>query len=230
MLSVKDIIENEFFESAEDRGDDPDAALERLMLEYIRQDQTIAELFASADDPAISIKEYNPDDDRPLGYQAANALPSYAGTLKIDPDDVTDEKLPQYREVRRNVILCVLRYQHERNCDDARHHDSVIRRDDVARAAEAVLGNIAKDDEYKRDEYIKRVMTELLVRNPGDERMGFFSANDAQVYLESLEPANHQDERDVYHVSRHLFEQYEDEIDMETVNAVRDRFCFKPLG
>ena len=230
MIDVPDILADEFRETADSRGDDPEAALERLMLEYIRQDDTIAELFADDGEPATSLDEYTADDDRPLGYEAAAALSSYAGSLEIDPDDLTDERLPQYREVKREVILGVLRYQHRQNRDGDRRHETIVRRDDVATAAESVVGEIEKDDEYKQNEYIQQVMDELLVRNPGDERMAFFSASDALEYLESLEPGNEQkEENDVYHLSQYLIERHGDEVDVEAVNDIRRRFTFEPL-
>ena len=87
------------------------------------------------------------------------------------------------------------------------------------------------DDEYKQNEYIQQVMDELLVRNPGDERMAFFSASDALEYLESLEPGNEQkEENDVYHLSQYLIERHGDEVDVEAVNDVRRRFTFEPLA
>lgn len=230
VVNPPDLLVEEFEEAAEARGDDPDAALERLMLEYVRQASTIAELFAGKGEPATSLEDYDTRDDRPLGYEAAAALPSYAGGLEIDPADVTDERLPQYREVKREVILGVLRYQHRQNRDGNRRHEAIVRREEVATAAEAVVGEIEKDDEYKRKEYIERVMDELLVRNPGDEWMAFFSPSDALDYLESLEPGNEQkEENDVYHLSQHLIERYGDEIDVEAVNDVRRRFTFEPL-
>lgn len=230
MVDAPDILVEEFSKAAEARGDNPDAALERLMLEYIRQDSTITELFASRGEPVTSLPDYDPDDDRPLGYAAADSLPSYAETPAIDPDDVVDEELPQYRDAKRQLILGVLKYWRNREDGEiVRQQDGVVRRDEVMAAAKAVVGDFGKEDDYKREEYVEQVIDELLVRNPGDERMAFLSPLDAVEYLESLEPPNHKAESDVYHLSRHLVERYEDVIDRDTVNAVRRRFSFNPL-
>ncbi|WP_323676312.1 hypothetical protein [Halorubellus sp. PRR65] len=131
--------------------------------------------------------------------------------------------------MKREVILGVLRYHHEWNRDEDRRYHTVVRRDSVTRAAESVLGEIDKDDDYKRDEYIEQVKDELIIRNPGDDQMAFFSASDALEYLESLESGNHKEEGDVYHLTQLLAEQYAGEVDIEVVNAVRGRFNFEPL-
>ena len=225
MEDVPEILTEKFVTTAENRGDDPDEALERLMLEYIRQDSTISELFANADKPVTSIDRYDPDDDRPIGYSAASALPSYGGQIEIDPEDVTDEELPQDTDVKRELILGVLRYwQHH---SDGKRHPTVVRRDEVVAAAEAVLGDI--DTPYKEDEYVERVMEEMMLPNPGDERMAFLSPSCAMEYLEAVQPGSHKAENDVYYLTKELAEKHKNEIDFEKLNAVRSRFSFVPL-
>lgn len=228
MVDVEDIIENEFREAAEDRGDDPDDALERLMLEYVRQDSTIIDLFAADGEPVRSLEEYDPTNGRPLGREAIEALPSYAGEIAINPEDVSDEELPQDRDLKRHVILGVLRWRRRHGqCDENRRHEAVFRRDDVALAAESVIGTL--DSDYKRDEYVEQVIDDLMVRNPGDEQMAFLSPTEAVEYLESLEAGGHKAEADVYHLSQLLVQQHAADVDIKTVNEVRDRFCFEPL-
>lgn len=228
-MKAPDIIVEEFEETAEARGDDPDDALERLLLEYIREDSTIAELFSDDGEPVTSLDDYNAGDDRPLGYDAAEALPSYAGIIEIDPDDVIDEELPQYRDVKREIIFSVLRYRRKRNdkSDDGRRHETVVRRNDVVTAAEAVVDDL--DNDYKKDEYVEQVIDEWLIRNPWDEQMAFFSESDAMEYLKSLEPGGHKEENDVYYLSNRLVQQYSDNVDVKALNEVRRRFSFEPV-
>lgn len=228
MVDVQDIIANKFEEAAEARGDDPDDALERLMLEYVRQDSTITELFADDGTPVRTLDEYDPSDSRPLGREAIEALPTYAGEIEIHPDDVTDEELPQDRDLRRHVILSVLRHRWRRVRDDEdRRNESVVRRDDVAAAAESVIGNLNSD--YKRDEYVEQVIDDLMIRNPWDDQMAFFSPVEAMEYLDSLDEGNHKAENDAYHLSEVLVQRYADEVDVESVNDVRRRFWLDPL-
>jgi hypothetical protein len=229
MEGVPELLVEEFATTAENRGDDPDEALERLMLEYIRQDSTISELFAKVDKPVTSIDQYDHDDDRPIGYSAASALPSYGGQLVIDPEDVTDEELPQDTDVKRELILGVLRYwqRHGDGIDDGRRHRSVVRRDEVMAAAEAVVGDI--NTPYKEDEYVERVMEGMMLRNPGNERMAFLSPSCAMEYLEAGQPGDHKAENDVYSLTEELAERHENEIDIEQLNRIRSRFSFDPL-
>ncbi|WP_424008711.1 hypothetical protein [Haloferax denitrificans] len=229
MVDIPEILAEKFATTAENRGDDPDEALERLMLEYIRQNSTISELFAKADRPVTSIDEYDCNDDRPIGYSAAAALPSYGGQIEIDPEDVTDEELPQYADVKRELILGVLRYrqQHVHDTDDGRYHQTVVRHDDVVAAAEAVLGDI--NSPYKEDEYVERVMDEMMLRNPGDESTAFLSPSHVMEYLEAVDLGNLKLENDVYYLTKELVEYHKDEIDLKKLNTVRSRFSFEPL-
>ncbi|WP_435180451.1 hypothetical protein [Halorussus sp. AFM4] len=228
MVDVQPIIASEFEEAAEARGDDPDDALERLMLEYIRQDSTINELFADDGTPVRALGEYDPNDSRPLAREAIEALPTYAGEVEVDPDDITDEELPQDRELKRHVILGVLRHRQRSVWDDEdRRHESVVRRDDVAAAAESVIGNL--DSDYKRDEYVEQVIDDLMIQNPGDKQMVFFSPDEVVDYLESLDCGDHKAENDVYHLSEVLAQQHADDVNIETINEIRREFWFDPL-
>lgn len=228
MVDVQHIIASEFEEAAKARDDDPDDVLERLMLEYVRRDSTINELLADEGAPVKALSEYDPNDGQPLAREAIEALPTYAGDVEIDPDDITDEELPQDRELKRYVILGVLRHRRRSVwVEEDRRHESVVRRDDVASAAESVIGDL--DSDYKRDEYVEQVIDDLLIQNPGDEQMVFFSPDEVVAYLESLGSGDHKAENDVYCLTKLLAQRHADDVDIRTVNEIREKFWFDPL-
>lgn len=229
MPKISDYLRKEFNNAAKTRGDAPAQALERLMLEYVRQDRTIAELFAKAGRPANSLREYDPADDRPLGREAAKGLIDHANDVEIDPADVTDEHLPQSREVKREVILGVVRYRQSRRdgAGDLRH-ENIIHRDDVVAAAEEVVG--ALDTSYKKNEYVEQVMDELMVRNPFYDQLALLSPADAMEYLDSLPIGESLEaENDLYNLSETLIADHRNEIDIDRLNKIRDRHSFSPI-
>lgn len=110
---------------------------------------------------------------------------------------------------------------------EGRRHESVVRRDDVASAAESVIGDL--DSDYKRDEYVKQVIDDLLIQNPWDEQMVFFSPDEVVAYLESLDVGDHKAESDVYHLSEVLAREHANDVDTERINEIRQEFWFDPL-
>jgi len=228
MFQVADTIENEFIDAAEERGDDPQETLSRLMFEYVREDATISELFAKDESAVQTLEEYDPADNRILGREAIKGLPSHAGSVRIDPDDISDEEKPQDRDLKRSLILGVLRYRLSGdNVDSDRQYKNVVRREDVAASAQSVLG--ALDTDYKRDEYVDQVLDEALIRNPADSSKAFFSVSDIQQYLESLEPMGVQTEDDVWCLTEYLVQNHLDQIELDKLNEIRDRFGFNSL-
>lgn len=241
MLQVADTIENEFIDAAEERGDDPQETLSRLMFEYVREDGTISELLSENDSPVDSLAEYDPADDRLLGEKAIKELPTYRESVRIDPDDISDEEMPQDRDLKRSLILGVLRYRLSGNDTNGdRQYGTVVWRDDVAAAAQAVMGSL--DTDYKYYEYVEQVLDEALIRNPANSSIAFFSASGIQQYLESLEPRDYQTggngtslkegvqaEDDVWELTDYLVENHSYQVEIDKLNEIRARFGLGPV-
>lgn len=238
MVSAPNLLEEEFAAAAEDRGEDPEQALQQLMLKYVQnEDATAAELLGEdPDGPVVSIGEYNPDDARELTREAIESLVGYPDEVEIDPSDVPVDEVPREPDAKRELVLAALRHEHDRFADeDGRIHPNVIRRGDIARIARRFD---LHDTDHKRREYVDKVMDRLL-RNPnGEERSrAFWSVEEALEYIESVNPADdfrdshtaYIVEKDVKAISKEILASRREDVDVDRVNAVRERWSLKSL-
>jgi hypothetical protein len=187
------------------------------------------------------LAEYDPADDRLLGKKAIKRLPTYPESVRIDPDDISDEEMPQDRDLKRSLILGVLRYRLSRDDTNSdTQYETVVWHDDVTAAAQAVMGDL--DTDYKDDEYVEQVLDEALIRNPANSSIAFFSASGIQQYLESLEPREPQTggngtslkegvqaEDDVWELTDYLVENHPNLVEIDKLNEIRDRFGLGPV-
>ena len=239
MVSVPNLLEEEFIEAAEVRGEDPEQALQQLMLKYVQnEDATAAELLGEhPDGPASTIGEYNPDDTRELRREAIEGLVGYPGEVEIDPADVPDDEVPRDPGAKRELVLAVLRHEHDRFAeDDERVHENVIRRGDVVRVARMFIDDINESD-HKRREYVEKVMDRLLVSpNVEEEQRAFWTVEKALEYIESVRPDDFSDphtafivEMDVADISKEILASSRDDVGVDRVNDARSEWGLKPL-
>jgi len=240
-MYVPDILEKEFSAAAEDRGEDPEQAIQQLMLKYVQKEESTAALLISEDPngPVSSIAEYNPNDARKINKEVIKALVSYNGEIEIDPADVMKDKIPRDPDAKRELILGVLRHEHTRFVnEDDRIHPHVIRRGDVVRVANMFIDDLNESD-HKRREYVEKVLEQKLLTNPNaeEEQRAFWTVEDALEYIEFVSPENFSDlhtaylvERDVVEISKQLLtSRLRGEVDIERVNDARSAWGLDKL-
>lgn len=187
---ISKIILKEFRRTAERRNDDPEEALERLVLDYIRGEDIASRLNRIEDrlentnanpdqededetpeeGKVQALSEYDPSDPKPLSRDALEALPHQRHEEPIiDPSDVTD--IPQDVEVKQELILASARYEYD-----------VISQDELAEIADEL---VSLTSEYKRRTYLEEPWSRC-VENGFNFNKAFTSLEAAFRYLEKL--------------------------------------------
>ena len=138
-MEVPQAILDRFTSEAKSRGEDPDDALEQLMIDYIAgrdhdalleevHDHVVKDEAATATDggqtttdtsahsttrPTNSISDYDPDDDARLTKSAMKMLTDADDPVEIDPDDVPKGAIPGAVKVKQALIEAIVRYKYD---------------------------------------------------------------------------------------------------------------------
>lgn len=193
-MEVPQAILDRFTTEAESRGEDPDDALEQLMIDYIAgrdHDALLEEVHdnvvkddeaATATDggqtatdtsaqstirPINSISDYDPEDDARLTRTAMEMLPDVDEPVEVDPDDVPKGAIPGAVGVKQALVEAVVRYEND-----------AVSRDGVASVADELL-DVGSD--YKERQYVDKVMDRFPVYVDGEQLERTFVSVEASM-------------------------------------------------
>jgi hypothetical protein len=196
-------VVDRFIEACEERDDAPSAALERLLLEYCREDDLdarVAEIHDAivnedASDTRVSrvasttqlLEEYDSEDE-----EALNQLTNLEADIAIDPADVVDENLPGSRDVKVELIKAV-----------ARHEYTVMKKHHLKNIADDLLD---VGPGYRQREYIEPIWAELTALDgPGVKVACLADADGALKWMDDqLEKRGVEAETDLYWLATEL--------------------------
>ena len=181
-MEVPQAILDRFTTEAKSRGEDPNDALEQLMIDYIagrdhdalleevHDNVVINDQAATATDggqtatdtsaqsttrPTNSISDYDPEDDARLTRTAMEVLPDIDEPVEVDPDDVPKGAIPGAVGVKQALVEAVVRYEND-----------AVSRDGVASVADELL-DVGSD--YKERQYVDKVMDRFPVYVDGEQ-------------------------------------------------------------
>ena len=181
-MEVPQAILDRFTSEAKSRGEDPDDALEQLMIDYIAgrdhdalleevHDYVVKDEAATATDggqtatdtsaqsttrPTNSISDYDPEDDARLTRTAMEMLPDVDEPVEVDPDDVPKGAIPGAVPSKQALIEAVVRYEYD-----------AVTRDDVAAVADDFVD--AGTPGYFENNYVDGVLDRFDVYVDGEQ-------------------------------------------------------------
>ena len=198
-MEVPQAILDRFTSEAKSRGEDPDDALEQLMIDYIAgrdhdalleevHDYVVKDEAATATDggqtatdtsaqsttrPTNSISDYDPEDDARLTRTAMEVLPDIDEPVVVDPDDVPKGAIPGAVPSKQALIEAVVRYEFD-----------VVTRDDVAAVADDFVD--AGTPGYFENNYVDGVLDRFDVYVNGEQlERTFVSVEAAMEWMDA---------------------------------------------
>jgi hypothetical protein len=222
LYSIPPEVANRFVEKCEERGDEPRAALERLMLDYTREDDVeskiveIHETIVDDDAPVLIDEEgqgssvellenYDPQEDGRLTKETLKQLTDSHGGIAINPAHVADESLPQDTRVKQELIKAIARYEY-----------SVVKKQHVNDIADTLLDI---GPQYRKRQYVEPVWSELIALATTNVTATFVSDVESALEWmdEQLDESGARAETDIYWLASELHHS-DEEVPMEALN------------
>lgn len=194
-MEVPQAIRERFRSEAKSRGEDPEEALERLMMDYIAgrdRDSLIEDVHenvvqdgeaATATDGgqttttdtsaqpsrrANVLADYDPEDDARLTKSAMEMLTDVDDDVEVDRDDVPKAAIPGAIPVKQALIEAIVRYEYD-----------AVSRDGVMEVANDLLD--VGTDRHLKDNYVDGVLERFPVYVNGEKVERTFVSVDAAM-------------------------------------------------
>ncbi|WP_252697942.1 hypothetical protein [Natronosalvus vescus] len=225
-ITLSDELLSNFNQVANERGDDPDATLERMLQDYINRsdmtrkiDEIHAVLVVEGEDADVttfteSLSDYDPEDPQPVSKSALTEISEYdACEIQIDRNDVNE--IPGTRLERRRLIRAIARYE----CD-------AITKAELTALADDLIG---LESDYYRNEYVDKIW-EKLIRSGFDHKLRFTDNKAALAYMDQLlEDDDEVNPVEIDQITGLLAREYRDNYEMAVLNEYREQVNLDPM-